>query len=100
MDRRCGTLFTDRSPRFSGAPMSSHSRFSAFVLLVSFAGCGSPLHTGAPDTASASHAQLFDGLGHHHRTITTSSPEAQRFFDQGLTWAYSFNHDEAIRSFK
>ena len=24
---------------------------------------------------------------------------AQRYFDQGLTWTYAFNHDEAIRSF-
>lgn len=47
----------------------------------------------------ATPARLFDGLGDHHRTITTSSPEAQKYFDQGLTWAYAFNHDEAIRSF-
>lgn len=45
------------------------------------------------------HAQLFDGLGSHTRKVTTDSREAQRYFDQGLTWAYAFNHDEAIRSF-
>lgn len=44
-------------------------------------------------------AQLFDGLGTHRRVITTASAEAQRYFDQGLAWMYSFNHDEAIRSF-
>jgi tetratricopeptide (TPR) repeat protein len=43
---------------------------------------------------------LYEGLGHHHRTVTTTSPLAQRYFDQGLTWSYAFNHDEAIRSFK
>jgi tetratricopeptide (TPR) repeat protein len=43
---------------------------------------------------------IFEGLGHHHRAVTTSSPEAQRYFDQGLTWAYAFNHDEAIRSYE
>ncbi len=42
---------------------------------------------------------LFAGLGHHHRAITTSSPLAQRYFDQGLAFLYGFNHDEAIRSF-
>ena len=30
---------------------------------------------------------------------TTASPEAQRFFDQGLALMYAFNHDESIRSF-
>ncbi len=45
-------------------------------------------------------APLFDDLGNHHHTITTRSPLAQRYFDQGLTLAYGFNHGEAIRSFK
>lgn len=50
-------------------------------------------------TSAAPQARLFEGLGSHHRRITTTSPEAQKYFDQGLTWAYAFNHDEAIRSF-
>jgi len=45
-------------------------------------------------------AQLLDGMGHLHHAIATSSPEAQRFFDQGLTLAYGFNHEEAILSFQ
>lgn len=45
-------------------------------------------------------AVLFDGMGDHERPVTTTSPSAQRYFNQGLTWAYAFNHDEAIRSFK
>lgn len=48
----------------------------------------------------ANEPQLFEGMGTHTRPIRSSSPEAQRFFDQGLTWAYAFNHDEAIRSFQ
>lgn len=43
---------------------------------------------------------LFDNLGSHHHPITTSSPEAQRYFDQGLRLMYAFNHDEATRSFQ
>ncbi|HSG64967.1 MAG TPA: hypothetical protein VLD39_08200, partial [Gammaproteobacteria bacterium] len=39
------------------------------------------------------------GLGGLHREVTTSSPDAQRYFDQGLAFLYAFNHDEAIRSF-
>ena len=41
----------------------------------------------------------FD-LGKFHRNITTSSPEAQRWFDRGLTWTYAFNHETAIRCFQ
>jgi tetratricopeptide (TPR) repeat protein len=49
---------------------------------------------------STPRAQLFRGLGPHRRTTTTDSTEAQAYFDQGLTWMYAFNHDEAVRSFK
>jgi tetratricopeptide (TPR) repeat protein len=43
---------------------------------------------------------LFAGLGDLTRKVTTTSPEAQRYFDQGLAFLYAFNHDEAIRSFR
>jgi len=43
---------------------------------------------------------LFDGLGGLSRKVTTASPEAQRYFDQGLAFLYAFNHDEAIRAFR
>lgn len=45
-------------------------------------------------------APLFNGLGDHHHTVTTASKRAQRYFDQGLTLCYAFNHKEAIRSFR
>jgi tetratricopeptide (TPR) repeat protein len=32
--------------------------------------------------------------------VTTSSPDSQFFFDQGLRLTYGFNHSEALRSFK
>jgi hypothetical protein len=51
----------------------------------------------ASDTKSAS---LMTGLGSHHHPVSTDNAEAQRFFDQGLTLIYAFNHEEAIRSFK
>lgn len=44
-------------------------------------------------------AQLFDGLGSFHRAATTTSPEAQAYFDQGMRLLWAFNHDEATRSF-
>ena len=41
----------------------------------------------------------FD-LGSYSRPITTSSPEAQLWFDRGLLWTYGFNHEEAVFCFK
>jgi tetratricopeptide (TPR) repeat protein len=54
-------------------------------------------HTATSDAKSAT---LIPGLGDVHHPVSTSNPEAQRFFDQGLALVYGFNHDEAVRSFK
>ena len=45
-------------------------------------------------------ASLISGLGSLHHPVTTTNIEAQRFFDQGLSLVFAFNHDEAVRSFK
>jgi tetratricopeptide (TPR) repeat protein len=42
---------------------------------------------------------LWDNLGNLHYPITTTNPQAQQYFDQGLRLAYGFNHAEARRSF-
>ena len=47
-----------------------------------------------------SRVALFDNLGTLHHPITTNSPEAQRYFDQGLRFVYAFNHEEAIMAFE
>lgn len=44
-------------------------------------------------------ARLFEGLGDFHRRVTTTSPPAQQYFDQGMRFLWAFNHDEATRSF-
>lgn len=41
----------------------------------------------------------FD-LGGYSRSITTTRPEAQVWFDRGLVWCYGFNHEEAVECFK
>src|SRR3984893_9799823 len=50
--------------------------------------------------AESSSAVLMTGLGQHHHTISTRRPEAQPFFDQGLTLVFAFNHEEAARAFR
>jgi tetratricopeptide (TPR) repeat protein len=58
-------------------------------------------HGGPPQSLAdwARGAKLYDGLGNFHRTVTTSSQEAQQYFDQGMRLMWAFNHDEATRSF-
>ena len=53
-----------------------------------------PLFAGAPAIP------LLDTLGSHTHRVTTSSPGAQRYFDQGLRFLFGFNHGAAIRSFQ
>lgn len=43
---------------------------------------------------------LYENLGHEHFAITTASPLAQRYFDQGLRLVFAFNHEEAIQAFE
>ena len=64
---------------------------AAFV----FGSCSSTADPGAVPGAP-----LFDGMGSYSRKVTTTSPLAQRYFDQGLRLYYAFNHQEAIRSFR
>lgn len=53
----------------------------------------------AAATAPQHGVTVMPGLGALHHPVSTKSAEAQRFFDQGLTLLYAFNHDEAARSF-
>ncbi|MDF0645982.1 MAG: hypothetical protein P0111_18290 [Nitrospira sp.] len=53
-----------------------------------------------PSEPAPAAVPLFDNLGTHHYAITTSVPQAQRYFDQGLRLYYAFNHAEAVRAFE
>ena len=69
------------------------------VLLLTLVGCS--IQPEAHQHASPSDQPiLFDNLGSYHQTITTSSPQAQAYFDQGLRLVYGFNHLEAQRAFR
>ena len=70
-----------------------------FLLLSLVSVDGRQQHEGhAP--AAEKPAALMPGLGTLHHPIATRSAEAQRFFDQGLTLVYGFNHEEAVRAFR
>ena len=61
-------------------------------------GDSTPAAAGARPAAAM--MPLYPGLGPVHHPVTTASPLAQKYFDQGLAFAYGFNHDEAERSFE
>ncbi|MDQ3743822.1 MAG: hypothetical protein M3444_05525 [Acidobacteriota bacterium] len=69
-----------------------------FALLVA-CGAAQAQHDGH-SMGSNSEASLVNGMGSLHHTVSTGNAEAQKFFDQGLSFVYAFNHDEAVRSFK
>ena len=54
-------------------------------------------HTHPTETKSTT---LTSGYGRISHPVTTKSPDAQKFFNQGLACIYGFNHEEAVRSFK
>jgi tetratricopeptide (TPR) repeat protein len=70
--------------------------------------CSSPKPEPPASTAAGSAAPgdqnalapLYDNLGSHHMAITTRVDMAQKYFDQGVTLSYAFNHAEAIRAFR
>jgi len=77
--------------------------FSSLLLLVSLAACRQSHHDSSSlndKTRDGRLSPVLSNLGSYHRAITTSSPEANRFFDQGLILVYGFNHAEAVRSFR
>ena len=72
------------------------------IVLVAIAGslAGCAVAKSVPQIEPAGDVPTFPGLGERTRRISTNSPEAQKYFDQGLSMMYAFNHDEALRSFR
>lgn len=54
----------------------------------------------AQPIADAPPIPLFDDLTHSRFPLTTSNPQARRYFSQGLLLMYGFNHAGAVRSFR
>ena len=58
-------------------------------------------HESAPAAAPAGpRTKLLGNLGSYQRPIKTTNADAQKFFDEGLTLLYGFNHDESFKSFE
>ncbi len=76
------------------------ARFAAPLLLFVTFGSASAQHEHATAAESAGPPPLYKGIGTLQHKVTTQSPMAQKYFDQGLRLAYAFNHDEAGRAFR
>ena len=63
------------------------------VLVAQHHSVSAPASDKKPDLA-------MTAVGRQHHAIQTSSAEAQQYFDQGLTFIYGFNHEEAARAFQ
>lgn len=74
---------------------SSMVAVSLFLVACSRPPESPPAQPSAPTPRPA----LFGNLGLHHREIKTANALAQRFFDEGLTLLFGFNHEEAFKSF-
>ncbi|MBX3364647.1 MAG: hypothetical protein KF866_07775 [Phycisphaeraceae bacterium] len=85
-------------PRWNIARYAFASIAAASVLL---AGCqASRSSASMSDEVLNLPPAVLAGFDGYARTVTTSSPEAQRWFDIGIQLLYGFNHDEAIRAFR
>ena len=82
----------------------SHPRIAFAILALALGACstestrsdmghGGPVAAGGPPV-------LYESLGSYSYKITAASPQAQRWFDQGLRLVYAFNHNEAQRAFR
>lgn len=69
-------------------------------LLLALSICVPALAQGHSAHPAAKPATLMSGIGDLEHPVTTTSPEAQKFFNQGLRLIFAFNHDEAERSFR
>ena len=80
---------TTRVAGLCGSPRGSQSLRARLAIAASIV---------TVDPAGA--APLYGGLGKIHFPITTANPQAQLYFNQGLGFAFGFNHAAAIASFR
>jgi len=72
---------------------------AAIVAVLGLA-CSRPPAAHHAAVGDATPPPLYTNLGTYSQKITTSSPQAQAYFDQGLRLTYGFNHLEAQRAFR
>jgi pimeloyl-ACP methyl ester carboxylesterase len=82
--------------------LTLNSARRAFLVVAATWLCGVSI-AGAPAPRARTTEALapeLSGLGTLHVPVSTATPRAQRFFDQGMRLLYAFNHTESIRAFR
>jgi hypothetical protein len=89
--------------------MKSRMSMVAMIAAVVVSSCSRPAPAPTNQSAHDAHATpapaaaprnaLLGNLGSYHREIKTTNADAQKFFDEGLTLLYGFNHEESFKSF-
>ena len=93
----CSPLVSPLATAIHRSPTSPSLQAHAEHAAAAEAGAAPKLADVQPDGTTA---PLLHGIGPLHVPISTTSEQAQKYFDQGFTLMYGFNHHEAIRSFK
>jgi tetratricopeptide (TPR) repeat protein len=81
------TLMTGVAAAQTAAPAPNHKHYDR------------PDNFNEPPAPNRPIAPRLQNLGVHTFPVTTASPQAQRFINQGVNLAYAFNHAEAGRAF-
>lgn len=89
---------TDELPAL-GSPTVNNSNLELLATMQRQQSLVLSLILGTCGLIHAEEVPQFTTLGNHTRPITTKSPQAQKYFDQGLRFLFGFNHGMAIRSF-
>jgi tetratricopeptide (TPR) repeat protein len=101
-DQGCETTRDVTSAELGGKTVNRLTYLLWLLLGLALVGCSGQTHPHSHPAlpASTSPPALYDNLGTYRQAITTSSPQAQAYFDQGLRLLYAFNRVEAHRAFR
>ncbi|WP_411817291.1 tetratricopeptide repeat protein [Hyphococcus sp. DH-69] len=75
-------------------------RTDGFAMRRAFFVSAATAYAAESDDATDTENMLQSNLGHIQFAVTTSKPEAQAWFNQGLAHMFNFNHGAAVKAFK
>jgi len=92
-------MMSARAPASFAAALLVAAVSPAFAEDTAHTGCSAPLIGAVPREIVERPVPLRPGVGNAHDVVTTSSKEAQAFYDQGQNYLHGYVFIEAARSF-
>src|SRR3954471_18919615 len=74
-------------------------RLALFIVIAASVAVAQHQHPAATTAGGPSASALLPGMGNAHHAVSTNNPLAQKYFDEGLSLIYAFNHAEAEKAF-